>query len=103
MYKQIITFDFSDDDTRVSFEGLLEKLGFEKAEDQSTYLLTIRSSLDITSIKQQIKQWSTEDDLYFQDDDFVQIYHAKCALNRVPFISTILMLYDVDNDCLLEQ
>lgn len=35
----ILTYNFSDDDTRSSFEALGENLGFVEAEDQSTYVL----------------------------------------------------------------
>ena len=37
MYKQLITYNFSNDDTRESFEEMIEDMGFEKQEDQSTY------------------------------------------------------------------
>ena len=42
-YKHILTYNFSEDDTRASFMELVEGLGYMEAEDQSTYVLPFAS------------------------------------------------------------
>ncbi len=73
-YRMILTYNFSDDETRSSFEELVEKLGFVKAEDQSTYVLPY---VDKTSkdILEPIGKWSVDKDIKISADDFVQLFY----------------------------
>ena len=73
-YRMILTYNFSDDDTRSSFEELVEKLGFVEAEDQSTYVLPY---VDKTSkvILEPIVKWSLDKDIKLSSDDFVQLFY----------------------------
>ena len=72
MYKALVTYNFSDDDTRDSFTELLVDLGFENQPDQSTYALAGGSELPIEYVKQRIIQWSKG--VVIRTKDCVQIY-----------------------------
>ena len=65
MYKQLITYNFSNDDTRESFEEIIEDMGFEKKEDQSTYTLRARSDVSVREMKNEIVNWSECVESYF--------------------------------------
>lgn len=75
MYKAIVTYNFSDNDTRDSFTELLVDLGFENQPDQSTYVIADENEYSIKEIIDNIIQWSIFE-ASLTHDDGVQIYHA---------------------------
>lgn len=76
-YKMILTYNFSDDDTRSSFEELVEGLGFVEADDQSTHVLPYSNSLKSTDITKAIGDWSLEKDIQISKEDFVQLFYLS--------------------------
>ena len=76
MYKQVLTYNFSDDDTRYSFQNLIERLGFTPAEDQSTYVLDYSVGLSSQNVQDTIAWWAISADVSLVGDDFVQIFYA---------------------------
>lgn len=72
-YRQIITYNFSVDDTRSLFEELLEENKYVKADDQSTYVLPYSRNLRVTEMVKKIVDWGKEVDMV--EDDFVQIFY----------------------------
>ena len=76
-YKMILTYNFSDDDTRSSFEELVEGFGFVEAEDQSTYVLPYGNSLKSTDVTNAIGDWSLIKDIQISKEDFVQLFYLS--------------------------
>lgn len=76
-YRHILTYDFSEDDTRSSFMELVEGLGYIEAEDQSTYVLPYSMSLKAKDVTDAIMDWSMENDLKITKDDFVQLFYLS--------------------------
>ena len=76
-YKHILTYYFSEDDTRASFMGLVEGLGYMEAEDQSTYVLLYSMSLKVNDVADAIVDWSKEKDIKITKDDFVQLFYLS--------------------------
>lgn len=74
-YRMILTYDFSDDATRSSFEELAEKLGFVKAEDQSTYVLPYVMQKQSKDVIEPIVKWSEDKDTKISTDDFIQLFY----------------------------
>jgi len=74
-YKMILTYNFSEDATRASFEELDEKLGFIKADDQSTYVLPYKISKQSKDVIDPIVKWSEDKDIKISTDDFVQLFY----------------------------
>ena len=74
-YRMILTYDFSDDATRSSFEELVEGLGFVDAEDQSTYVLPYVIQKQSKDVVEPIKKWSTAKDIEITEEDFVQLFY----------------------------
>lgn len=99
MYKAIVTYNFTDNDTRDSFVMLLESLGFTNHPDQSTYALKQRSSFSHLSIKDKIIAWSST--CRVRKDDSVQIYYASSYLDsdkkRYSTIDLYNLIYDSIN------
>lgn len=73
-YKHILTYNFSEDDTRSSFMELVEGLGYIEAEDQSTYVLPSSEALTLTDATKTIEDWSTKRDVQISKEDFVQLF-----------------------------
>lgn len=76
-YKHILTYNFSEDDTRASFMELVEGLGYIEAEDQSTYVLPYSKSLKAKDIADAIEDWSKEKDIKITKDGFVQLFYLS--------------------------
>lgn len=76
-YKHILTYNFSEDDTRSSFMELVEGLGYIEAEDQSTYVLPSSKSLKAQDVADAIVDWSKEKDIKITKDDFVQLFYLS--------------------------
>lgn len=76
-YRHILTYNFSEDDTRASFMGLVEGLGYMEAEDQSTYVLPYSMSLKANDVADAIVDWSKEKDIKITKDDFVQLFYLS--------------------------
>lgn len=74
-YRHVLTYNFSDNDTRSSFIQLVENFGYLEAKDQSTYLLPFEKTLNIEDICDAIIEWSDDSEIYVDHDDFVQIFH----------------------------
>lgn len=73
-YRMILTYDFSDNPTRSSFEELAEELGFVKAEDQSTYALPFVIQKKSNDVIEPIVKWST-DKKTITAKDFIQLFY----------------------------
>lgn len=54
MYKQLITYNFSNTDTRYSFEEMIEDMGFERPEGQTAYVMRARSDVSVREMKNEI-------------------------------------------------
>lgn len=107
MYKQLITYNFSNADTRYSFEEMIGDMGFEKQEDQSTYTLRARSDVSVREMKNEIVNWSECAESYIDVEDRVDLYYVTIAeldeFNKAPVIDSISFVYDVETDALCEE
>lgn len=72
-YRHVLTYDFSDDETRESFKELVEGMGYVEAEDQSTYVLPYSNSIQSKEVADAIVAWSKNENT--SSDDFVQIFY----------------------------
>lgn len=101
-YKQIITYNFSVNETRNSFMELLDSLGFREMPDQSTWALPFSSKLSTANVEKEIKDWSKGKDVFIEDDDFVHLFSAVAVPvangDHYAGISTSLLRYDVRTD-----
>ena len=96
-YRMILTYDFSDDDTRSSFEELVEELGFVKAEDQSTYVLPYVIQKQSKDVIEPIVKWSEDKDVKISTDDFVQLFYLAYEIiegKKVYKISSKFLKYN---------
>ena len=107
MYKQLVTYNFSNDETRESFEEMIEDMGFEKQEDQSTYTLRVRSDVSVREMKNEIVNWSECVESYIDVEDRVDLYYVTVAeldkFNKAPVIDSVSFVYDVETDALCEE
>ncbi len=107
MYKQLITYNFSNDETRESFEEMIENMGFEKQEDLSTYTLRARSDVSAREMKNEIVNWSECAESYIDVEDRVDLYYVTVAeldeFNKAPVIDSVSFVYDVDTEGLVEE
>ena len=107
MYKQLVTYNFSNDETRESFEEMIEDMGFEKQGDQSTYTLRARSDVSVREMKNEIVNWSECVESYIDVEDRVDLYYVTVAeldeFNKVPVIDSISFVYDVETEGLVEE
>ena len=92
-YKQVITFDFHNDDTRKAFEELIADMGFEQADDQSTWALPFKEKILHGVVEGKIRKWSEDKDVEINKTDFVQLFYAKAVkdendVNRAGIAST---------------
>lgn len=97
MLRQVLTYNFSNDDTRASFEELLDTLNFVKAEDQSTYVLDLDISTTSSIVRNLIIQWSIRKDIIIEKEDFVQIFFNTIFSRddrRIAAIGTKYLSYD---------
>ena len=96
-YKQVLTYTISDDDTRDSFEVLLDEMGFKVMNDQSTWALSFSSKLTHSKVVSIIKNWSILNDVELNKDDFIQIFRAVTVAEdgkNNPGIDSRLLVYD---------
>lgn len=107
MYKQLITYNFSNDETRESFEEMIEDMGFDKQEDQSTYTLRARSDVSVREMKNEIVNWSECAESYIDVEDRVDLYYVTVAeideFNKTPLIDSVSFVYDMETECLVEE
>ena len=107
MYKQLITYNFSNADTRYSFEEMVEDMGFEKQEDQSTYTLRARSDVSVREMKNEIVNWSECVESYVDVEDRVDLYYVTVAeldeFNKAPVIDSVSFVYDVETEGLIDE
>ena len=80
-YRMILTYNFSEDDTRSSFDELVEGFGFVEAEDQSTYVLPYKPFNKSKDIIDPIVKWSEDKDIKISSDDFVQLFYLAYDVN----------------------
>lgn len=95
-YKMILTYDFSDDDTRSSFDELVEGLGFVEADDQSTYVLPYGNKVS-KDVLDPIVKWSEGKDIKISADDFVQLFYLAYETadeNKVIKIASKFLKYN---------
>lgn len=74
-YRMIITYNFSEDEIRSTFEELVDALGFVEAEDQSTYVLPYVINKVSKDVVDPIVKWSEGTDNQISADDFVQLFY----------------------------
>ena len=102
MYKQLITYNFSNDDTRESFEEMIEDMGFEKQDDQSTYTLRARSDVSVREMKNEIVNWSECAESSIDVEDRVDLYYVTVVeldeFNKAPVIDSVSFVYDVETE-----
>lgn len=79
--RMILTYNFSDDETRSSFEELVEKPGFVEAEDQSTYVLPLSINKKSKDVLEPIIKWSENKETKISTDDFVQLFYLVYEAN----------------------
>lgn len=97
-YKHVLTYDFSDDETRESFKKLIEEMGYVEAEDQSTYVLPYSKLIQSKEIADAIEAWSKNVEICL--DDFVQIFYLVTVSsrdNKVTKIGSRFLKYDSKN------
>lgn len=99
-YRMILTYNFSDDDTRSSFEELVEELGFVEAEDQSTYVLPYVINKKSKDVTEPIVEWSEDEDIFISEDDFVQLFYLlkDIAKDGKTKIASKYLSYDADTE-----
>lgn len=96
-YKHILTYNFSEDDTRSSFMELVEGLGYRAAEDQSTYVLPYGKALTLDDVTKAIEDWSTQRDLQISEEDFVQLFYltlVQTIIKKVIGMASKFMKYN---------
>ena len=97
-YKQVLTYNFSIDETRNSFEELLNDMGFRDMPDQSTWALLYSSRLTKHSVINLIIEWSKDDDNVIKSRDFVHVFRSVAVADRdgglYPGIDTVFLRYD---------
>jgi len=107
MYKQLITYNFSNDDTRESFEEMIEDMGFDMQEDQSTFTLRARSDVSVREMKNEIVNWSECVESYIDVEDRVDLYYVTVVeldeFHKAPVIDSVSFVYDVETDGLVEE
>ncbi len=82
MYKRLITYNFSDDDTRDLFVEMIEALDFMQQPDQSTYAQPRRKPATLAELKMRISIWSST--VTLDPSDSVQIYVVnRDEMNRI--------------------
>lgn len=74
-YRMVLTYNFSVDEARLSFEELVEKLSFEKVEDQSTYALPFAINKKSKDVIDPIVKWSEDKSTNISGEDFVQLFY----------------------------
>lgn len=107
MYKQLITYNFSNADTRYSFEEMIEDMGFDKQADQSTYTLRVRSDVSVREMKNEIVNWSECVESYIDVEDRVDLYYVTVTeldeFHKAPVIDLASFVYDVETEGLVEE
>lgn len=96
-YRHILTYNFSDNDTRSSFEKMISNLGYVEAEDQSTYVLPFILFKTSDSILDTIIAWSVNKDIHVSSDDFVQLFYllsVTVEAKKVAKIANKFLRYD---------
>lgn len=107
MYKQLITYNFSNADTRYSFEEMIEDMGFDRPEGQTAYVLRARSDVSVREMKNEIVNWSECVESYIDVEDRVDLYYVTVAeldeFNKAPIIDSVSFIYDVETEGLCEE
>jgi len=107
MYKQLKTYNFSNDETRESFEEMIEDMGFEKQEDQSTYTLRARSDVSVREMKNEIINWSECAESYIDVEDRVALFYVTVVqldeFHKAPVIDSVSFVYDIETEGLVEE
>lgn len=96
-YRHVLTYNFSDDDTRSSFRELVEEMGYIEAEDQSTYVLPYGESLKFKNVVATIVEWSKKKKNNMNPEDFVQLFYLGSIIEndrRVTKMASRFMKYN---------
>ena len=107
MYQQLITYNFSNDETRESFEEMIEDSGFDRPDGQTAYVLRARSDVSVREMKNEIVNWSECVESYIDVEDRVDLYYVTVAeldeFNKAPVIDLVSFVYDVETEGLTEE
>ena len=107
MYKQLITYKFSNADTCYSFEEMIEDMGFDRQEGQMAYVLRAMSDVSVREMKNEIVNWSECVESYIDVEDRVDLYYVTVAeldeFNKAPVIDSVSFVYDVETEGLVEE
>ena len=107
MYKQLITYNFSNDDTRESFEEMIEDMGFDRPDGQTAYVLRARSDVSVREMKNEIINWSECVESYIDVEDRVDLYYVTVVeldeFHKAPVIDSVSFVYDIETEGLVEE
>ncbi len=92
-YRMILTYNFFEDDTRSSFEELVEGFGFVEAEDQSTYVLPYKVFKKSKGVIDPIVKWSEDKCIKISSKDFVQLFYLAHDVNDEKKVNRIASKY----------
>lgn len=98
-YRHVLTYNFSDDDTRSSFVELIEEIGYIKAEDQSTYVLPYGNQARCKTLTAALQTWISSNNPKIIKGDFIQLfyltkYKKPKSEQEIPIIASKFMQYD---------
>ena len=93
-FRHVLTYDFSDDNTRASFKELLEEMQYVEAEDQSTYVLPYNVSLKSIVVVDAIVKWSEDKTIVISSKDFVQLFYLIQTFEKVTKICSRFLKYN---------
>lgn len=107
MYKQLITYNLSNVDTRESFEEMIEDMGFDRPDGQTAYILRARSDVSAREMKSEIVNWSECVGSYIDVEDRVGLYYVTVEnldqFTKSPVIDSVSFVYDVETEGLVEE
>lgn len=94
MYKQLITYNLSNVDTRESFEEMIEDMGFDRPDGQTAYTLRARSDVSVREMKSEIVNWSECVGSYIDVEDRVDLYYVTVENleRRLNYLRRCLMI-----------
>ena len=84
MYKQLITYNLSNVETRESFEEMIEDMGFDRPDGQTAYILRARSDVSAREMKSEIVNWSECVGSYIDVEDRVDLYYVTVISGARP-------------------
>lgn len=74
-YKRIVTYNFSNNETRESFKSMLDGLKLEIQSDQSTFAQKLKTNPQgIDDLIENIKEWTKNNSNMYEENDFINVY-----------------------------